>query len=307
MDTITSMMNIAIPAGAALIALIAIGLVVTRLYRRASKERAFVRTGLGGQKVVVNGGCMVFPVLHEIIGVNMNTLRLEVTRRERDALITADRMRVDVKAEFYVRVRPTEESIAAAAQTLGRKTMAPTELKELVEGKFVDGLRAAAAEMGMENLHEQRGEFVRAVQNAVTEDLLKNGLELESVSLTGLDQTRKEFFDTDNAFDAAGLTKLTANIEDKRRLRNEIERDTAVSIARKGSGKRVRAARNRSRARVRAPRARTRRRKREPRSRRRRSRLSEPPENWRRSKRESRLGERRATARSKPSRRSSKR
>ena len=73
------------------------------------KERAFVRTGLGGQKVVMNGGAFVLPIVHEVIPVNMNTLRLEVPRGRDKALITKDRMRVDVVAEFYVRVQATPE------------------------------------------------------------------------------------------------------------------------------------------------------------------------------------------------------
>ncbi|HEU0153938.1 MAG TPA: flotillin domain-containing protein [Arenimonas sp.] len=208
-------------------------LVVARLYRRATKEVSFVRTGFGGQKVIVNGGALVFPVLHEIIRVNMNTLKLDVQRAREQALITRDRMRVDVQAEFYVRVQPVEESIANAAQTLGMKTMEPELLKELVEGKFVDALRSVAAEMGMEELHEQRSLFVQKVQQVVSEDILKNGLELESVSLTGLDQTSREFFNPDNAFDAEGLTKLTEAIELRRKKRNEIEQDTEVQVQRK--------------------------------------------------------------------------
>ncbi|WP_299200396.1 flotillin domain-containing protein [uncultured Amphritea sp.] len=215
------------------IGLIAIGLIMARLYRRASKETSFVRTGFGGQKVIVNGGAIVLPVLHEIIPVNMNTLRLEVKRANDQALITRDRMRVDVLAEFYVRVQPTVESIANAAQTLGMRTMEPEALKELVEGKFVDALRAVAAEMAMYELHEQRVDFVQKVQQVVSEDLLKNGLELESVSLTGLDQTGKQYFNPDNAFDAEGLTKLTEAIEERRKRRNEIEQETEVSIATK--------------------------------------------------------------------------
>jgi len=216
-----------------IIGLIAIGLIMARLYRRASKETSFVRTGFGGQKVIVNGGAIVLPVLHEIIPVNMNTLRLEVKRANEQALITRDRMRVDVLAEFYVRVQPTVESIANAAQTLGMRTMEPEALKELVEGKFVDALRAVAAEMAMYELHEQRVDFVQKVQQVVSEDLLKNGLELESVSLTGLDQTGKQYFNPDNAFDAEGLTKLTEAIEERRKRRNEIEQETEVSIASK--------------------------------------------------------------------------
>jgi uncharacterized membrane protein YqiK len=220
-------------AGIIVAALFILGLMLARLYRRASKEVSFVRTGFAGQRVIMNGGTIVLPVLHEIIPVNMNTLRLEVVRTAEQALITKDRMRVDVQAEFYVRVQPTSESIANAAQTLGRRTMDPAALKQLVEGKFVDALRAVAAEMAMEELHEQRVNFVQKVQAAVSEDILKNGLELESVSLTGLDQTNREFFNADNVFDAEGLTKMTQAIEERRRIRNEIEQNTLVAIAKK--------------------------------------------------------------------------
>ncbi len=225
--------SILLITGLIFIALLTIGMIFARLYRRSSKEVSFVRTGFGGQSVIMNGGALVFPVLHEVIPVNMNTLRLEVRRANEQALITKDRMRVDVQAEFYVRVQPTIESIANAAQTLGRRTMEPNALKELIEGKFVDSLRAVAAEMAMEELHEQRVSFVQKVQAAVSEDILKNGLELESVSLTGLDQTNKEYFNPDNAFDAEGLTKLTQEIEERRKKRNDIEQETEVLIQRK--------------------------------------------------------------------------
>jgi uncharacterized membrane protein YqiK len=226
----SNLYNILIIAGVIFAALIIIGIIIARLYQRSSKEISFVRTGFGGEKVILGGGAIVLPVLHETIPVNMNTLRLEVRRADDQALITRDRMRVDVMAEFYVRVKPTAESIATAAQTLGQKTMSPNELKNLVEGKFVDSLRAVAAEMAMEELHEKRVDFVQKVQQVVSEDLFKNGLELETVSLTGLDQTGFKYFNPQNAFDAEGLTKLTETIEDRRRKRNHIEQDTDLAI-----------------------------------------------------------------------------
>ena len=227
------LINILVITGVIVVAMLTIGIILSRLYHRASKEVSFVRTGFRGQRVIINGGALVLPVIHETIPVNMNTLRLEVRRANDQALITKDRMRVDVTAEFYVRAKPTEEAIANAAQTLGLKTMYPEELKELVEGKFVDALRAVAAEMAMEELHEKRVDFVQKVQQVVSEDLLKNGLELEAVSLTGLDQTTFEHFNPQNAFDAEGLTKLTEAIESRRKKRNDIEQDTAVAIQNK--------------------------------------------------------------------------
>lgn len=220
-------------AGTIFILLLGLGFILTRLYKRASKDVSFVRTGFGGQKVIVDGGAIVLPILHEIIPVNMQTLQLPVERQQNEALITQDRMRIDVKAEFYLKVSPTVESISAAAQTLGHKTNNIAELKKLMEGKFVDALRSVAAEMRMEELHEKRTDFVQKVQSTLNEELSKNGLELETVSLTGLDQTDFKFFNPQNAFDAEGLTKLTETIETRRKKRNEIEQDTDLSIKRK--------------------------------------------------------------------------
>lgn len=200
------------------------------LYLRSSKGRAFVRTGLGGQKIVLDGGAFVLPIVHDVIPVNMNTLRLEVTRGRDKALITKDRMRVDVTAEFYVRVAANPDAVATAAQTLGERSMEPERLIELVEGKFVDALRTAAAEMTMEELHEKRGEYVRKVSIDVADDLTKNGLELEAASLTQLDQTAMEFFNPSNQFDAEGMTRLTEQIERRKKQRNDIEQDTLISI-----------------------------------------------------------------------------
>ncbi|MCE3273501.1 MAG: flotillin [Ramlibacter sp.] len=226
--------------GTFILGLIVVGIVVAIgvwllhwLYLRSSKERAFVRTGLGGQRVVLDGGAFVLPIVHEVIPVNMNTLRLEVARGRDKALITKDRMRVDVVAEFYVRVAAEPNAVAAAAQTLGLRTLEPQQLKELVEGKFVDALRTAAAEMTMEELHEKRGTYVRRVRETVAEDLTKNGLELEAASLTQLDQTGMEFFNPSNAFDAEGLTRLTEQIEHRKKQRNDVEQDTLVAIRNK--------------------------------------------------------------------------
>jgi uncharacterized membrane protein YqiK len=225
-----NILDLAIMVGLGFLVLLIIFVVLTSLYRRASKEIAFVRTGVGGEKVVMNGGALVLPVFHETMPVNMNTLVLAVVRKDAEALITLDRLRIDVKAEFYVRVRPDGGAIAMAAQTLGQRTMQPEMLKDLVEGKFVDALRSVAAGMSMNELHEQRADFVQKVQQVSSNDLAMNGLELESVSLTGLDQTSIEHFNANNAFDAEGLTKLTEQIEARKKLRNDIEQDTRVQM-----------------------------------------------------------------------------
>ncbi|CAB1062966.1 Inner membrane protein YqiK [Olavius sp. associated proteobacterium Delta 1] len=211
--------------------LIAVGIWFIRsFYHRSSKEIAFVRTGLGGQKVIIDGAAFVFPIFHDITEVHLNTLRLSVVREKDKALISADRMRVDVALDFYIRVRKAVDSVTIAAQTLGRKTGKPVELREMMEGKFFDALRATAAGMTLEMLHEQRSQFVQSVGKAVAESLEKNGFELETASLIDLDQTDMEYFNPSNAFDAEGLTRLTDEIEQRKKTRNDIEQDTLIQI-----------------------------------------------------------------------------
>ena len=200
------------------------------LYRRSTKDTAFVRTGFLGEKVVVNGGTLVIPVLHEITPVNMNVMRIGVRRGDGQALITKNRMRVDVSAEFFVKVGTSRAEVSSAAQSLGRRTLQEDGIRELLEGRFASALRTIAAQMTLEELHEQRNVFAEAVKTLATGDVTPNGLVLESVAIVDLDQTHLEFFDPSNAFDAEGLTQLTETIEARRRMRNEIEQRTQVDI-----------------------------------------------------------------------------
>ena len=227
-----ALMDILTIAGIIVGLLIFIGLIMARLYKRATRETSLVKTGSGGKKVIMDGGTIVVPFLHEISMVNMKTLRLEVARVNEQSLITKDRMRVDVGVEFYVSVNATEDGISRAAQTLGDRTFHVDQLREMIEGKLIDGLRAVAAQMTMDELHENRASFVQEVQNAISEDLLKNGLELEAVSLTALDQTPFEQLDENNAFNAVGMQKLAAVIATSRKQRAEITAEADVSVAR---------------------------------------------------------------------------
>lgn len=212
--------------------LVLTALIMARLYRRTTREIALVKTGAGGKRIIMDGGTVVIPLLHEIRQVNMKTLRLEVQRNGEAALITRDRMRVDVGVEFYVSVMANEEGISRAAQTLGERTFHVDQLREMIEGKLIDGLRAVAAQLTMDELHENRAEFVQQVQSTVSEDLLKNGLMLEAVSLTALDQTPFSALDENNAFNAVGMRKLAEVIAKSKMERAEIEAQADVNVRR---------------------------------------------------------------------------
>ena len=218
---------------AIVIAVVVIAIVVmflNRFYRKSTRDMALVRTGFGGQRILISGGCLALPFLHKVEEINMRTLRIEVRRAADKSVITEDRMRVDVELEFYVRVIPSQEGIATAAQALGAKSFTVDGIRNLLEGRFVDAVQAVSARHTMDSLHEGRAEFVAEISNLLRENLKQNGILLDSVSLTRLDQSAFSSFDENNAFNAVGLRKLAEIVAVNRKKRAEIEADADVSV-----------------------------------------------------------------------------
>ncbi|MDF1710081.1 MAG: flotillin domain-containing protein, partial [Paracoccaceae bacterium] len=201
-------------------------------YERATNEVALVKTGIGGRRVIIDGGTLALPYFHEITRVNMQTIRMTVSRTGEAALITKDRLRVDVGADFYVSVTPQAETITRAAQTLGKRLFQPDQLRGLIDGMMIDALRSVAARMTMDELHENRAQFVREVREGLAEAMANYGLQLDSVSLTGLDQTPFSALDENNAFNAVGMRKLAEVIAKSKKERAEIESESDVSVRR---------------------------------------------------------------------------
>lgn len=215
---------------AVIIAAILLILFLNRYYRKATREVALVRTGAGGQRVVTDGGCLALPFLHKVSEVNMKTSRLEIERLGPKSIITSDRLRVDVGAEFYVRVDPSAEGVATAAQALAGKSFRSSELADTLEGKLVDAMLAVAARYTMDSLQDDRGTYSAEVSERLGPNLAKNGLLLESVSITRLDQTPFHALDENNAFNALGMRRLSEIIAVNKKERAAIEADADVSV-----------------------------------------------------------------------------
>ena len=203
------------------------------LYRRSSKEVSFVRTGMFGEKVVISGGAFVLPIIHNITQVGMRTLSLTIKRAGDKSLITKDRMRAELITEFFTKVPPDKKAVSTAAQTLGNRTLDPEHLREVVQGRFADALGEVAAKMTLDEIQENRGQFVKEVTKIADESIGHTGLALETVSLISLDQTPIEQFNPANTFDSQGLTQLTEQIEARKKKRNDITQDTKISIENK--------------------------------------------------------------------------
>ena len=200
------------------------------VYKRAPANMGFIRTGYLGTKVCLGRGAMVLPVFHEVTWVSLETLKLIVARSRDQAVLTSDKIRIDVVAELYAHVGRSEEDLLAAARSLGERTFDTEKVRNLLEAKIVSALRSYAATKTLSELHENRDAFAKAVQSSVVESFHANGLTLEEVTIVTLEQSAKEFFDKDNVFDAEGLKVITEITSDARRQVHNTEKRTTVSI-----------------------------------------------------------------------------
>lgn len=213
------------------VTLIGAAMVFMSFYRRTSADQAFVRTGQGGKRVVLDGGIAVFPFFHKVLEINLKTMKLGVNPRGANALITRDNLRANVLAQFYIRVQADTEHILNAARSLGENSVNEDAVEQLVSEKLTSALRAIASQMDLFEIHTQRDLFAERVKEHVKDDLEANGLLLESVTISELDQTDPSELSDNNVFDAQGKRKITEITAAAQVERNNLER--AAEQARK--------------------------------------------------------------------------
>ena len=203
------------------------------VYKRAPSNMGFIRTGFLGTKVCLGKGAIVLPVFHEITWVSLETIKFAVSRAREQAILTADNIRIDVTTELYAHVGFTEQAVLTASRTLGEKTFDADKVRNLLEAKVVGALRSYAATKTLKQLHENRDAFASEIKQNVTESFAANGLVLEEVTIVALEQSTKEYFRSDNVFDAEGLKVITEITSEARRKVHTTEKQTTVAIRQK--------------------------------------------------------------------------
>ena len=216
-----------------IIAIAIIWIVSVWVYKRAPANRGFIRTGLGGTKVCLGKGALVLPVFHEVTWVSLETIKLIVSRSRDQGILTSDKIRVDVIAELYAHVGHTTDDLLIAGRSLGEKTFDPDSIRDLLEAKIISALRSYSATKTLNELHENRDLFAKEIKSQVLESFSSNGLTLEEVTIVTLEQTGKEYFKTDNVFDAEGLKIITEITSEAKRKVHDTEKKTSIAIRQK--------------------------------------------------------------------------
>jgi len=203
---------------------------ISRCYRRCGADEALVRTGSGGNKVVIGGGVLVFPVIHQLLRVSLRSVKLIVERSAKNALVTGDKIKANVTTELYIKVEPLAEDVLAAARSFGERNLDQHAIGDLIEGKLTDALRSVAAVQTFMSLHGKRKEFAEHIQAALAEELKKNGLTLENVSITSFAMVPVKDLDEHDVFDAEGLRAITESVQSNREKTNQIQREKETQI-----------------------------------------------------------------------------
>ena len=222
-DTNTIVIGGSVLGGVAL--LLTLFTVLSRFYRRCGADEALVRTGAGGNKVVIGGGVLVYPILHQLLRVSLRSVKLSVERSGKNALVTADKIKANVTTELYIKVEPLSEDVLAAARSFGERNLDEHAIADLIEGKLTDALRSVSANQTFMALHANRKQFAERIQEVLAEELKKNGLTLENVSITGFAMVPVKDLDPQDVFDAEGLRAITESVQTNREMTNKIQRE----------------------------------------------------------------------------------
>ena len=202
-----------------------------RYYAKATLDTALVRTGLGGKRVVIDGGCLALPILHQIQRVSMGSVTFPVDRKGRESLLTKDQLRADIEMEFELRVEPTPEGIATAAQVLGmRIARGGDAIREIVTGALINAMQDAAARRNLADIHLDRSGYTSEVTQAVAEHAARLGLAMVSTSLVSVDQSDLSQLNEANAFNAQGMRRLAEMVAEQRKARVKVETETEIAI-----------------------------------------------------------------------------
>lgn len=197
----------------------------TRVYQITPNNEAFVRTGgflAKKNTVILYGGCIVLPGFHELTRVPMREIAIDVERTGNLAVRTQDYLRANMRVTFYVCVNHDEQDVKTAAARLSRDgKISPADIKEALEKRADDAIRASAKRKTLAEIDSDKLGFADEVLNLIQQDLKKIGLTLNNIAISEIEES--DTYDTNNFFDAQGVRLRTETIQKSIKQKEEVE------------------------------------------------------------------------------------
>ncbi|MGK7891315.1 MAG: SPFH domain-containing protein [Leptolyngbyaceae cyanobacterium] len=207
----------------------------TRVYVITPNNEAFVRTGgviAKQKKVILYGGCIVLPGFHELTRVPLREISIDVERTGNLAVRTQDYLRADMRVTFYVCINGVEQDVLTAAARLSQNgKITAIDIKDALEKRADDAIRAAAKTKNLAEIDSDKLGFAQEVLNLVQQDLGKVGLTLNNIAISEVQES--DTYDENNFFDAQGVRLRTETIQQSIQQKREVELTTQVAIEQK--------------------------------------------------------------------------
>ena len=197
----------------------------TRVYQITPNNEAFVRTGgflAKKNSVILYGGCIVLPGFHELTRVPMREISIDVERTGNLAVRTQDYLRANMRVTFYVCINADEQDVKTAASRLSKQgKISPEDIKDALEKRADDAIRAAAKKKTLAEIDSDKLGFADEVFNLIQPDLKKVGLTLNNIAISEIEES--DTYDTNNFFDAQGVKLRTETIQKSIKQKQEVE------------------------------------------------------------------------------------
>ena len=208
--------------GLAVMAVLFIMGVLTRLYRIAGPNEALVVTGFRGQqgRIVKAGGSIVFPLIEQCRILSLELMSFDVAPQQ--DLYTKQGVAVTVEAVAQIKVKSDPESIRTAAEQFLNKT--PQIREGLIRLVMEGHLRGIIGQLTVEEIVKQPEMVAERMRSTCADDMNKMGLEVISFTI-------KEVKDKNEYITNMGRPDIARIKRDADIAAAEAERDTAIKRA----------------------------------------------------------------------------
>ncbi|MEW6492495.1 MAG: flotillin domain-containing protein, partial [Cyanobacteriota bacterium] len=161
--------------------------------------------------------------------VPLREISIDVERTGKLAVRTQDYLRANMRVTFYVCINADEQDVLTAAARLSRTgKISAEDIKEALEKRADDAIRAAAKKKSIAEIDSDKLGFADEVLNLIQQDLKKVGLTLNNIAISEIEES--DTYDTNNFFDAQGVRLRTETIQHSIQQKREVELKTQVTI-----------------------------------------------------------------------------
>ncbi|HEY9845753.1 MAG TPA: SPFH domain-containing protein, partial [Candidatus Caenarcaniphilales bacterium] len=217
--------------GVGALAILAVGAGIAWVILRPSflvprTNEAYVVRGAKGTHVLLDGGRLLVGT-RRTTRVILNEVEVRVEKLKDDSVRTMDSLKANIIVVFHVGVKKDAESVKLAASRLAKdEQVSSKEIKEAVNARADDCIRGAAKNLTLDDIDMKKKEFEKAVLDAISQDLAKNGLEVLSVSVSEI--TEADNYNPADFLDAQGLEKRTAATETAKQQTFTLQQATLI-------------------------------------------------------------------------------